>query len=400
MKDDYSWKNQSRNEWPLPFDKDYLAKLAYWVIVNPKVLPVVPRESSISMGSASVDGVMDESYMVSSPIKVFDDGQEKLSARVIWKDNKLFVCADVNDATKDSEEDGITIFVDPISFKVPYFHKDALYVIIKSDGDVQKSTKDVEVKSLVRTGVGNYSVECEIALPIEKLQRDQKIGLDILVHGGKQTYSWSDTSNQQKLATINYGTSTMQGLVIATAKYGKPIVDGTIDEVWKATEETSTDVVVFGSLQNAKATARMLWDEEYLYVLAVITDPVLNKENNNPWEHDSFEIFIDENNEKATSYQEDDSQFRVNYLNEQLYGTGASPERFKTVVKLIEGGYLIEAAIKWKTIKPAHNMIIGFDIQVNDASEQGRRVGVLKWCDPTDDSWQNTSKLGNLRLIK
>ncbi|MCD6551444.1 sugar-binding protein, partial [Thermotoga sp.] len=22
------------------------------------------------------------------------------------------------------------------------------------------------------------------------------------------------------------------------------------------------------------------------------------------------------------------------------------------------------------------------------------------WCDPTDNSWQNTSKFGNLRLVK
>ncbi|MGQ9856552.1 MAG: endo-1,4-beta-xylanase [Fervidobacterium sp.] len=399
LKDDYSWKNQSRNDWPLLFDKDYQAKLAYWAIVNPKVLPVVPKESFISLGSALVDGVMDESYLVSSPIKISADSQEKLFGRVIWKDSRLFIYANVYDATRDLGEDGITIFVDPRNFKAPYFHKDVIYVTIKADGKVEKSNKEVDVNSFVKQSSEMYSVECEITLPIEKLQRDQKVGLDILVNDGKKIYSWSDTSNQQKLATINYGTVTLQGLVTATAKFGTPAVDGTIDEIWKTTEEISTDVVVLGSLQNAKAKARMLWNEEYLYVLAIISDPVLNKENNNPWEQDSFEIFIDENNEKTSSYQEDDSQFRVNYLNEQSYGTGATPERFKTVVKLIEGGYLVEAAIKWKTIKPVHNTIIGFDIQVNDASAQGRRVGVLKWCDPTDDSWQNTSKLGNLRLI-
>lgn len=400
LKDDYSWKNQRRNDWPLLFDKDYQAKLAYWAIVNPKVLPVVPKEWLIATGSAHVVGMMDDTYLASQPIKIFVDGQEKLSARVIWKDNKLFVYANVYDATRDVGKDGITIFVDPKNFKAPYFHKDALYVTIKTDWTVEKSREDLQVQRFVGPAGRRYTVECEITLPVEKLERDQKIGFDICVHDGDKVYSWSDTSNQQKFATMNYGTLTLQGLIVATAKYGTPIIDGEIDEVWKTTEEISTDVVVMGSLQNAKAKARVLWDETHLYVLAIITDPVLNKDNANPWEQDSFEIFIDENNAKTPYYQDDDAQFRVNYLNEQSYGTGASRERFITAVKLIEGGYLVEAAIKWKTIKPSANTIIGFDIQVNDASAQGRRIGILKWCDPTDDSWQNTSKLGNLRLVK
>ncbi|MEJ5229466.1 MAG: endo-1,4-beta-xylanase, partial [Pseudothermotoga sp.] len=400
LKDDYSWKNQRRNDWPLLFDKDYQAKLAYWAIVSPNVLPVVPKEWFIATGSALVVGMMDDSYLASLPIKIFVDDQEKLSARVIWKDNKLFIYADVYDATKETGKDGITIFIDPRNFKAPYFHKDAFYVTVRSDWNVEKSREDVEVQRFVGPSARKYSVECEITLPTERLQRDQKIGFDISVHDGEKTYSWSDTSTQQKFATINYGILTLQGLVTATAKYGTPIVDGEIDEVWKSTEEISTDVAVLGSLQNAKAKARVLWDEEYLYVLAVVSDPVLNKDNTNPWEQDSFEIFIDENNAKTPSYQEDDAQFRVNYLNEQSYGTGASRDRFATVVKLLEGGYLVEAAVKWKTIKPSSNTIIGFDIQVNDANAQGRRVGILKWCDPTDDSWQNTSKLGNLRLVK
>jgi endo-1,4-beta-xylanase len=131
-----------------------------------------------------------------------------------------------------------------------------------------------------------------------------------------------------------------------------------------------------------------------------VKDPVLNKDNSNPWEQDSVEIFVDENNHKTGYYEDDDAQFRVNYMNEQTFGTGGSPARFKTAVKLIEGGYIVEAAIKWKTIKPTPNTVIGFNIQVNDANEKGQRVGIISWSDPTNNSWQDPSKFGNLRLIK
>ncbi|MEN3008530.1 endo-1,4-beta-xylanase [Pseudothermotoga sp.] len=39
LKDDYSWKSQRRNDWPLLFDRNYQAKYAYWAIVDPHVLP-------------------------------------------------------------------------------------------------------------------------------------------------------------------------------------------------------------------------------------------------------------------------------------------------------------------------------------------------------------------------
>ena len=138
-----------------------------------------------------------------------------------------------------------------------------------------------------------------------------------------------------------------------TAKYGTPIIDGEIDDIWKIAETYSTQTVVSGSLQNAKADFKVLWDEKALYVLATVSDPVLNKDHSDPWEQDSVEIFIDENNNKTGFYELDDAQSRVNFVNEQSFGTGASAVNFKTATKEIDGGYIIEAAISWKTIAPS-----------------------------------------------
>lgn len=75
-----------------------------------------------------------------------------------------------------------------------------------------------------------------------------------------------------------------------------------------------------------------MWDKDNLYVIADVTDSVLNKANENAWEQDSVEIFLDQNNNKTSSYQEDDSQIRINFDNE-VSVSGYNPERLKTQLK-------------------------------------------------------------------
>ena len=38
---------------------------------------------------------------------------------------------------------------------------------------------------------------------------------------------------------------------------------------------------------------------------------VLNNTNGDAWEQDSLEVFIDENNGKSNSYEDDDKQYRI-----------------------------------------------------------------------------------------
>ena len=52
-----------------------------------------------------------------------------------------------------------------------------------------------------------------------------------------------------------------------------------------------TDVWVVGNA-GATATAQLLWDEKYLYVLADVKDPLRSKLSSNAHEQDSIEIFI------------------------------------------------------------------------------------------------------------
>lgn len=187
----------------------------------------------------------------------------------------------------------------------------------------------------------------------------------------------------------------------AVAKYGKPKIDVEMDEIWKNTEEYITDSYVQGTKGKvAYAKFRVLWDEDGIYVWAEVYDSVLNKDNSNPWEQDSIEIFIDEDNVKKTSYDSNDAQYRVNFDNRQSYGSGASRDYFVTATKKTSFGYVVEAQVKMKSRKLKEGDVIGFDIQVNDADSWGSRVGIIAWNEVENINWQNPSSFGNLKLVK
>ncbi|MGV2643783.1 1,4-beta-xylanase, partial [Clostridium perfringens] len=159
----------------------------------------------------------------------------------------------------------------------------------------------------------------------------------------------------------------------AQAGYGTPKVDGELDGIWKDAGELATNVWVEG-ISGATATFRTLWDENHLYVYAVISDSLLSDASSNVWEQDSVEIFVDQNNGKTDAYEEDDGQYRINFNNVRSFGGHAGEDNFTSAAKVIDGGYVVEAAIGLDKIKPQKGTVIGFDFQVNnDEDGQGTR---------------------------
>lgn len=120
----------------------------------------------------------------------------------------------------------------------------------------------------------------------------------------------------------------------------------------------------------------------------------------NAWEQDSVEIFLDQNNRKTATYEEDDGQYRINYNNVRSFGGHADQDNFTSVTKIIEGGYIVEAAIALDKIVPEKGTVVGFDFQVNnDQDGDGKRDSVVNWADSTGQSYQNTSKFGVLNFV-
>ena len=187
---------------------------------------------------------------------------------------------------------------------------------------------------------------------------------------------------------------------LTQAYKGKPKIDGEMDAIWSKTSEIATDIWVSGT-EGAKANVSTMWDDGYLYVYAHVIDDKLSKASANVWEQDSFEIFVDQNYAQTDSYESDDGQFRVNYMNEASFGGMASDDNFTSVTKKVKDGYIVEAAIKLNPEWIKSGAKIGYDVQVNnDQDGNGTRDSVSIWSDPTGFSFQSTLNFGTLELVK
>lgn len=184
----------------------------------------------------------------------------------------------------------------------------------------------------------------------------------------------------------------------STAKYGTPVIDGEVDDVWKKSEVMKISRYQT-AWQGATGTARALWDENNLYVLIQVNDTELDKGSANPWEQDSIEVFVDENNAKTSYYQDDDGQYRVNYENEATFNPESIKEGFESAVKVNGTNYTVEVKIPFRKIRPAADTEIGFDVQINDG-RNGARQSIATWNDTTGNAYQDTSVFGILTLVR
>ena len=185
---------------------------------------------------------------------------------------------------------------------------------------------------------------------------------------------------------------TAEGRIVGN--YGTPRIDGEIDEVWNRAVEiqpphTSNDEV------EATATFKVLWEDNALYFLAQVKDPIMSVAPSNAYEQDSIEVFLDENNDKTISYGSDDLHFRVNYNNVQSYDSGAG-NRFYTATKIGDNEYLVEGRIELQKAAK-NNTIYGIELQVNDCIGS-RRAGTITLFDTSDSAWNNTSLFGEIVL--
>ncbi|BAM47864.1 endo-1,4-beta-xylanase [Amphibacillus xylanus] len=190
------------------------------------------------------------------------------------------------------------------------------------------------------------------------------------------------------------------GVVIArqgNAAFGTPVIDGEIDDIWN--EAPALPINRFQTAHNgATGEARVLWDNENLYVLVEVNDNGLDKSASDAHEQDSVEVFIDEQNTKAASYGDGHAQYRVNFDNEQSFNGDVS-EDFESRTVVNGTNYLVEMRIPFKTTTLDSGQVIGFDVQINDAVN-GSRNSVAIWSDYNSGmGWSDPSVFGELTLI-
>jgi hypothetical protein len=187
-----------------------------------------------------------------------------------------------------------------------------------------------------------------------------------------------------------------------------PVIDGSVDAVWNDVNVLSMNAenVLSGSGftdQGLSGFAKMMWDDNAVYLLAEITDDILVNDGPNIYDDDNVEFYFDGNNAKATSYDADDAQYSFRWNDAGNIGTipaGYSTEGVVYEILETANGYNVEAKIPWTTLQvtPVGDMRIGFDFMINDDDDGDGRDSKISWNATEDQAWQNPSYFGTVEL--
>ncbi|GAA1275461.1 endo-1,4-beta-xylanase [Sphaerisporangium rubeum] len=371
LADDGTWLSTfpiTRLNPPLLFDDELQAKPAYWGVVDPARLPALVRRGEAPRGTVKLDGSREPEWDILPDTPVARIGTVSAAFQARWSPSGLSVLTEVTDPTCD-RTDTLTL---------------------RAGTTTRTSKRDGTATWYRATATpGGYRVEATLpatatqgaTVPFELTALDGKTG---------KSATWS-------------GELTLTPQVQRTqAAKGTPVLDGVADPVWSRSPEFRTATWIQGTT-GATARIRTLWDDKNLYVLAKVTDPSLSEESPDAYQQDSVEIFVDPADNKTKGYDDDDGQYRVSYTGKQTIGgtfdAFAVKDNLTSAVKIIPGGYVVEASIALPTITPKKGTYLGFDLQVNDATGPARTSAVT-WNDPTGRSYLDTSHWGVLELTK
>jgi len=396
-----TWFPIERINLPLLFDEELQAKWAYWGIIDPSKLPVFIQEQLVSKATPVLDGATEATWDMLPWIEIPAAGTLSATFQTRWDEDYLYVIVDVHDAT-ESTEDKVEVFVDENNAKTTTYDADDHHYTFPS--------QTMMMHYVMVTNTHGYVLEARVPVSVA-LAAGGRVGFDIRVTDSAhptEPISWNDPTHSQNTNPAQFGTLILiDAIKLTTAIQGTPVIDGRDEAVWANATEIKTNVWVMGS-SGATAKVKTLWDENHLYVYAVVSDTLLSKASANAWEEDSIEVFVDQNNAKTASYETDDGQYRINFDNEQSFGGAASAATLTSAARvlsgnetlLLDGAYIVEVAITLTHVTPAPGVFIGFDFQVNnDEDGNGSRDSVAIWNDPTGQSYQNTSRIGVLQFV-
>ncbi|MGW0807394.1 endo-1,4-beta-xylanase [Nonomuraea sp. NPDC002799] len=355
--DDVSWLRT----WPIPrlnapllFDDDLQAKPAYWGVVDPSKLAARVRRLEAPAGTPKVDGKRDLEWdlLPDAPIARVGEVSAGFQARSSVKG--LYVLAEVTDPTVNAT-DQVTFTVDGTP-----------HVVRRTSPGVKRTPAGYRVEALVKKGTG----------------------VGVTVRDRVTEISWTGE------------VTAVPAVKLTSAAHRAPVLDGVVDRAWSAAPEVRTATWIQGT-SGATAKVRSLWSGSTLYVLAQVTDPVLSEESPNAWDQDSVEIFVDPGNGKTKGYGDDDGQYRVSFSGRLTVGgtfdAAGVKDHLTAAAKVVPGGYVVEAAVELPTVTLGEGVLLGFDVQVNDATGAARTAAVT-WNDASARSYLDTSHWGVLRL--
>ncbi|MFL6140325.1 MAG: endo-1,4-beta-xylanase [Labedaea sp.] len=396
--DDGTWLKNfpfPRLDLPLLFDEQLQSKPAYWGLVDPSRLPALNRQLPVPNGQVRVDGQREQEWELLPGTDVNSASGVGANFGVRWDAHTLFVDVEVTDRHRDLG-DAVEIFVDQNNGKSPAYQADDARYRVSRFG-----LHGLGFRAETREVPNGYRVEAAIPLRPSGAT-DRAVGFDLRLRDGRRSpISWNDNLSGQDSDTSRWGTLTLVPSVAPVeAVRGTPVIDGVADRSWSRARSVATDVQVIGTA-GARAVAKLMWDAGHLYVLATVTDPNLDESSQNTFEQDSIEIFVDPDNSKNAGYNDDDGQYRISFTNRQTLSSNfdafAIADNLRSATRLVPGGYVVEASIELDTIHAHPGSLVGFDLQVNDATA-GTRTAARTYHDPTGLSYLNTSRWSVAKL--
>ncbi|MFJ2033326.1 endo-1,4-beta-xylanase [Streptosporangium sp. NPDC087985] len=369
LADDGTWLSSfpiTRLNPPLLFDDRLQSKPAYWGVADPAELAPLRHGLEAPKGTPKIDGKRDLEWDLLPDTPVARVGDLSAGIQFRWSAAGLSVLAEVTDPSKD-RQDTVTVTAGGTNYAIRRDGTHAHGFTAKTE----KTCDGYRVEALLPAGTAGVRVSV----------RDGASGT---------TITWDG-----QLTAV-------PAVKSAVAAKGTPVIDGIVDAVWAKAPEIRTGTWIQGSA-GATARVRALWDAGRLHVLAQVSDPRLSEESPNAWEQDSVEIFVDPDNGKTKGYDDDDGQYRISFTGRQSIGgtfdAFAIKDNLKSAARKVPGGYVVEATIKLPTVTLAKGVLLGFDIQVNDATGASRTAAVT-WNDPTGQSYLSTARWGVLQLAK
>ncbi|WFE20645.1 endo-1,4-beta-xylanase [Solwaraspora sp. WMMD937] len=367
LTDGRSWRSDSGA--PLLFDDGYQAKPAYYGAVDAE-LPARLRIANVFAGDVALSpGATSDLAWRKLPLHPVE---ETAGFQLRWSADRLTAYVSVTDPAVSSD--------DRVEFVL--------------DGETYPVARDGsgDVPAVATERDGGYAVVAQ--LPLTDPAEGGTVPFDVRVTDDDATTGWA-TAGTVGTLTLVEELSYLEVVRTPSA----PAIDGTVDPGWSHANQVTTAKQVSGT-DGAVATVRTLWQDQTLYVLAEVADPVVDVTGSDPWTQDSVEIYVDAGNAKNGPYRYDDTQIRINADNVVSFGTGDEAfqaGRLTSAVVRTDTGYTVEAAIsllEYGGLDTFH----GLDFQVNDAAD-GARTAIRNWAEQNGVGYQTTARWGVGRLV-
>jgi chitodextrinase len=175
-------------------------------------------------------------------------------------------------------------------------------------------------------------------------------------------------------------------------------VDGNLTEAgWSVA--APADKTISGTPNNTVLVGTM-WDANYLYIGAKITDAALQNDSGVINDDDSIDVYIDADRNRSTVYDSFDRHFTFGYNDTVFTEKNNKTTGVMFATTPVTGGYQVEVAIPWSNlgITPAAGLKLGFDLANNDDDDGSTRDSQLMW-NGTGNNYQNTSAFGDVLLM-